>query len=79
MQEIVYKKPSLPTGEKQCAKLLFGYNERRYCLVALMHCKKSTGNNVDLYAQYITIVQKSENIKMNAQGGQLADNGFLLG
>ncbi len=50
------EKRSLSTGEKQCAKLLFGYNGRRYYLVALMHCKKSTGNNVDLYTQDQTIV-----------------------
>ena len=65
------EKRSLPTGEKQCAKLLFGYNGRRCYLVALMHCKKSTGNNVDLYTQKVTIVQKSENIKMNACAGLL--------
>ncbi len=55
-------------------------NARNYCsgtmeedcyLVALMHCKKSTGNNVDLYTQRVTIVQKSENIKMNARAGLL--------
>jgi len=60
---------SLSTGEKQCTKLLFGYNGRRDCLAALMHCKKSTGNNVEFYTQEITIAQKSKNIKMNARAG----------